>query len=208
MDNADSMQETITKLVSIISRITHLTQLKGPDIRDALKEIATMLDVMYAMCADTGRTLHLLYFAEGHGEALYKRIRKDEGIEALGFNQITDDTEYARKLESARKQLTKESVAKEKATKQKAVRFGGGGGSGRGRGRGRPNSHYAGWHDHQSSYGRDHQSNYGRRGGYSSYGGGQQPSGSGSWHQSGGANPHYAPHAQFSAPWSHQNRKN
>ena len=98
------MHDTITKLVSIISRITHLTQLKGPDIRDALKEVATLLEFMYAMCSDTGRTLHLLYFAEGHGEALYQLIRKDEGIEALGFNQITDDTEYARKLESARKQ--------------------------------------------------------------------------------------------------------
>ena len=94
----------MTNLVSIIGRITHLAQLKGPDIRDALKEITTILDAMHVMCSDTGRTLHLLYFAEGHGEALYKRIRKDEGIEALGFNQITDDTEYARKLESARKQ--------------------------------------------------------------------------------------------------------
>ena len=142
------MQETITTLVSIISHITNLNQLKGPDIRDALKEITTILDAMYAMCSDTGRTVHLLYFAEGHGEALYKRMRKDEGIEALGFNQITDDTEYARKLESARKQLAKESVAKEKATKQKAVLFGVGGGSGRVRGRGRLNSHYAGWYDH------------------------------------------------------------
>ena len=200
----------MVNLVSIIGRITHLAQLKGPDMRDALKEVATLLELMYAMCSDTGRTLHLLYFAEGHGEALYKLIRKDEGIEALGFNQITDDTEYARKLESARKQLAKESAAKEKATKQKekVVRSGGGVVSGRGRGRGRSTSHYAGGHDHQSSYGRDHQSNYGRRGGYSSYGGGQQPSGSGSWHQSGGANPHYAPHAQFSAPWAHQSRKN
>ena len=104
IDNADSLQEKMVNLVSIVGRITHLAQLKGPDMRDALKEITTMFDAMYAMCADTGRTLHLLYFAEGHGEALYKLIRKDEGIEALGFNQITDDTEYARKLESARKQ--------------------------------------------------------------------------------------------------------
>ena len=75
----------------------------------------------------------MLYFAEGHGEALYKLIRKDEGIEVLGFNQITDDTEYARKLESARKQLAKESAAKEKAAKQKETsgRSGDGGGSGR-----------------------------------------------------------------------------
>ena len=202
------MYDKMKILVSIITRITNLKQLKGPDIKAALKEIMTILESMYAMCSDTGRTLHLLYFAEGHGEALYKLIRKDEGIEALGFNLITDDTEYARKLESARKQLAKESVAKEKATKQKAVLFGVGGDSGRGRGRGRLNSHYAGWHDHQSNYGRDHQSNYGRRGGYSSYEGGHQSSGSGSWHQPAGSHPHYAPHAQFPAPWSHPNRKN
>ena len=59
----------MTNFVSIISHITNLNKLKGPDIRDALKEITTMLDAMYSMCADTGRTLNLLYFAEGHGEA-------------------------------------------------------------------------------------------------------------------------------------------
>ena len=145
----------------------------------------------------------MLYFTEGHGENLYKIMKKDEGLQTLGLDLAADDAEYRARLDAARKQLATENKVKEKAAKQKETsgRSGGGGGSGRGRGRGRSNSHHGGWHDHQSNYGRG-------RGSYTSYGGSQQPSGSGSWHQAGGVNPYYAPHAQYPAPWAQQNRKN
>ncbi len=206
IDNNDSLKETMRKLVSILVRITDAKQARGPEIQVALREILKIMQSVDDMCTESGKALHMLYFTEGHGESLYKLMKKDEGLRDLGLKLDTDDADYRARLDTARKQVLREKAVKEKATKEseKASRGGGGGGgSGRGRGRGRGSGQQGGWHDPSPYYSRG-------RGTYVPYGGNHQSGGPGGWHQSGGGNPYNAHNAQFQTQfpptWGQGNR--
>ena len=67
------------------------------------------------MCTESGKALHMLYFTEGHGEALYQLMKKDQGIRDLGLQLDTDDADYRARLDIARRQVIREKAAKEKA---------------------------------------------------------------------------------------------
>jgi len=205
-DKNDSLKEMMSNLVSYIIRVSDVKQVRGPEIQGVLRDMVKIMESVDAMCAETGKALHMLYFTEGHGEALYKLMKKDEGIRELGLHLDTDNAEYRARLDNARKQVTKNKAAKEKAAKEseKAGRGGGGGGgSGRGRGRGRGSGQQGGWHDPSPYYSRG-------RGTYVPHGGNHQSGGSGGWHQSGGGNPYNAHNAQFQTQfpptWGQGNR--
>jgi len=207
IDNNDSLKETMRKLVSILVRITDAKQARGPEIKVALGEILKIMQSVDDMCTESGKALHMLYFTEGHGESLYKLMKKDEGLRDLGLKLDTDDADYRVRLDTARKQVLREKAAKEKATKEseKASRGGGGGGgSGRGRGRGRGSGQQGGWNDHSSNHGRG-------RGTYAPHGGNNQSSGNGGWYSAGGGNPYNAQNAQFQTQfpsnWGQGNRR-
>ena len=205
-DNNDSMKEKMQDLVSFLVRITDTRQVKGPEILGALKEILEIIKSVDNMCTETGKALHILYFTEGHGENLYKKMKQEEGLRNLNLQMDSDDAEYKVRLDAARKQVAKETAQKAKAAKetQKAGRGDGGAVI---RGRGQPRSRggqHGGWHDHPPN-GRG-------RGAYGPFGGGYQFSGGGGWHPPGGGNPYNAQNPQYQTPfpsqWGQNNRRN
>jgi len=74
------MKEKMTRLVSILVRITDPKQVRGSEIQGVQKEILEIITSVDDMCNETGRALHMLYFTEGHGESLYKIMKWDEGL--------------------------------------------------------------------------------------------------------------------------------
>ena len=91
VDNTDVLKERMKQLVAYLVRITDPRQVKGPEIQANLREILDVIASYETMCVETGKAINLLYFTEGHGEHLYKLMKREEGLQGLGLQLDPND---------------------------------------------------------------------------------------------------------------------
>ena len=172
VENTEALRQHMQQLIDFLTSLTDIKQVRGPQIMGELQNILNVIESYDHTFSETGKALYILYFADGHGEALYKAMKKDEGIRGLGLDVESDEPDYIKRVKEAARVVKSEQQAKEKAQKEKAGAGRGGGGGGGGRGRGRGNSH-GGWHHNANSF-----NSGGRgRGYYPPMGGSFQPGG-------------------------------
>ena len=173
VENTEALRQHMQQLIDFLTSLTDIKQVRGPQIMGELQNILNVIESYDHTCSETGKALYILYFAEGHGEALYKAMKKDEGIRGLGLDVESDEPDYVKRVEKLSKVVKQEQQAREKAQKEKAHTGRGGGAGSGGRGRGR------GWHNNTNNF-----NNGGRgRGYYPPVGGGFQSSGANAFPQ-------------------------
>ena len=175
VENTEALRQHMQQLIDFLTRLTDIKQARGPQIMGELKEILNVIESYDHTCSETSKALYILYFAEGHGEALYKAMKKGEGIRGLGLDVESDNPDYVKRVEKFSKVVKQEQQAREKAQKEKAHTGRGGGAGSGGRGRGRGNG---GWHNNANNF-----NNGGRGRGYYPPVGGFQSSGANAFPQ-------------------------